>query len=569
MTVMGLLVLVAVTPLGGSPQPTDTLRATREVIQETVRYVQQAVRVDLSARTPIANGARCDADVGDRCVDGPVPYPCRMGKTCVFQSNLPEFVFKKALAHPDAGFIDGFATFLLINSGRQLDAFKVARACTAVGWWCSLLRGYVFNSVGRLSEAEREFRSALAAAPRNVRCAFVDASWSVPERMREFMQRLRCRRRIAVSDSTWWLADPSFASPGNERWTEQVARTIYRRFHTVPDSAFYHGMADWGQDWESSVILPRGQFDSWRKDAAYAGAHHNLLYVWTSRKAARYHFVPDFEGADLSHPVWHLHGTIQQEGYTPPTSAFYEVPAQIARFRHGDSGDSDDSMVVAVAGTLAGTPLASAAAPTAYLILSDGPESFPLRLSSALRDERAVFLGQAAPKPWVTSFEVLSKDGIGRHRVMLEPLRVQGPGLSDVLLYSPVGLDLPDSLRMAAGMMLGDTTVAKGDQLGIYWETYGAPKGAAVSVELQLQREGGGLLSQLKNLVPGLGAGSSGRPGWTETSPGPLFRRAMVLDLSEVDPGSYTLVVKTSWPGQEELQTRRAFVVRNGGDDGS
>ena len=546
MTLLRLLIMLAATPVAPSTPSADTLRVTAEVMKEAARYFRQGINPE---------GATCEADRGEQCVGGPVPYPCRVDERCVFRTGLPEFVLKRALAHPDAGFVDGFATFLLVNSGRQLDAFRVATVCTAVAWWCSLIRGYVLNSVGRVAQAEREFHSALAAAPRSVRCEFMDPSWALPEAMRASLQGLPCDRRISVSDSIWWFADPSFTSPGNERWTEQIARMIYRRFHSVADSA-NRGYQDWMREWESAGILPRGQYDSWRKDRTYGGAHHHLLDVWTSRKAARYHFIPDFQGAGLSHPVWHLSGSIHEEGYTPPTTAFYEVPAQVARFRHGDS------MVVAVAGTVSGTPMADAAAPTAHLILSDAPNSFPLRLSSALTDGRAVFLGRATAKRWVTSFEVLSEDGIGRRRVMLEPLQVQGPGVSDVLLYSPVGLDLPDSLRIAAGMMLGDTTVAKGDQLGIYWETYGARKGVPVSVELEIQREGGGLLSQLKDLVPGLGRDRSGRPRWTETSPGPVFRRALALDLSEVDPGDYTLVVKTSWPGQEAVETNRAFVVR-------
>jgi hypothetical protein len=555
MIVMVMLVLAATTMGGRLAQKPDTLKVTKEVRSDAKRWANRAVQIGQSLPAHSFEGT-CDAGAGERCVQGPDPLACPVNVPCAPGMDLAGVALKAALAHPDAGFVDGFATFLLVNSGRQMDAFKVATGCTAVEWWCSLLKGYVYHAVGRLPAAEEGFRSALTAAPEAVRCEFEDASWSVPEDMRRQLELLPCERRMAVSDTIWWLADPSFALPGNERWTEQIARTLYRHFYTMPDSLFYqrHGTGAVERLY-SSVIIPRGPFDSWQGDKADPRAPRPLN-LWTSKKAARYHFVPDFQGDSLSRPVWHLNGTIDEEGYTPPGPPFYEVPAQIARFRNGDS------MVVAVAGTLAGTPMASAAAPTAYLVLSDAPGSFPLKLSSPLTDERAVFLGQGAARSWVTSFEVLSKGGIGRHRVMLEPLQVQGPGISDVLLYSPAGPELPDSLRMAAGMMLGDTTVSKGDQLGIYWETYGATKGTPVTVELEVEREGGGFLSQLKNLVPGLGPTSSGRPSWTATSPGLVFRRAVVLDLSDVDPGSYTLVVKTSWPGHEALETSRRFVVR-------
>lgn len=538
-------------PGAASAQAKDTLKATRQLDELIKRYFHGR-QGSWGRVTHAPWPAACGADRGQVCMQGVIPGACPDGTACQPYTDLVDPALKAALAHPDAGFITGFATFALVNAGRLPDAFKVANSCRAAAWWCSLLKGYVDHAVGRLPAAEREFRSGLAAAPDSVRCAYMDASWAVQGRVRDRLEHLPCAQRAIVSDSIWWLADPSYALPGNERWTEQIARILYRRF----DIFAYSLIPDiYEAGWLASQtrILPRGPVDSWRNQSANSLLH---LQFWTSKKAARYHFVPDFEGDSLSRPVWHLNGTIHEEGYTPPGPPFYEVPAQVARFRQGDS------MVVAVAGTLAGTPMASAAAPTAYLVLSDAPDDFPLGLSSALHDGRAVFLGRVAAKPWVTSFEVLSKDGIGRHRLMLEPLQVQGPGVSDVALYSPAGPELPDSLRMAAEMMLGDTTVAKGDQLGIYWETYGAPKGTPVDVELEVQREGGGLLSHLKNLVPGLGPTSSGRPSWTATSPGVVFRRAVVLDLSDVDPGNYTLVLKTSWPGQQILETRRPFVVR-------
>jgi hypothetical protein len=554
------LVLAITLGLAGIPgaafaQAKDTLKTTNQLDGLINRYFhgQQNAWVRVGARAPWP--AACDADRGQVCMQGVIPIACPDGTACQPYTNLVDPALKAALAHPHAAFITGFATFALVNAGRLPDAFEVASGCRAAAWWCSLLKGYVYHAVSRLPAAESEFRSGLSAASDSVRCTYVDASWAVQGKLRDRLKRLPCAQRVVVSDSVWWLADPSYASPGNERWTEQIARVFYRQFDALTDSLIFPGYRARWSPTLSARILARGPVDSWRNSGVASNGAVRFDF-WTSKKAARYHFVPDFEGDSLSRPVWHLNGTIEEEGYTPPGPPFYEVPAQIARFRNGDS------MVVAVAGTLAGMPIAHAAVPTAYLVLSDAPDSFPLKLSSTLTDERAVFLGQAAVRSWVTSFEVLSKEGIGRHRIMLQPLQVQGPGVSDVLLYSPAGPELPDSLRMAAGMMLGDTTVSKGDQLGIYWETYGAPKGRPVTVELEVEREGGGLLSQLKNLVPGLGPSSSARPSWTATSPGPVFRRAVVLDLSELDSGSYTLLLKTSWPGQEVLETRRRFVVR-------
>ena len=41
-----------------------------------------------------------------------------------------------------------------------------------------------------------------------------------------------------------------------------------------------------------------------------------------------------------------------------------------------------------------------------------------------------------------------------------------------------------------------------------------------------------------------------GRLSWTEPSPGPVFRNAVVLDLAGLDSGKYRLRLRTWWPGQ-------------------
>jgi hypothetical protein len=86
-------------------------------------------------------------------------------------------------------------------------------------------------------------------------------------------------------------------------------------------------------------------------------------------------------------------------------------------------------MHLAVAATVRGSPIADAAEAT-YLVLTDAPDSFPLRLQAPFTPGRAVFLARATPKRYVTSLEVLTEAGIGRHREMVERRRtfhVKGP----------------------------------------------------------------------------------------------------------------------------------------------
>ncbi len=462
-----------------------------------------------------------------------------------------------AREHPDAGFVVGYAVYTLMKFGRHLEAFGLAQACRSSDWWCALVQGMVFQGVERLDAAEERFRVGLETAPDSIACQLAEASWALNSRVRGRLAALPCEDRLAASDTVWWLADPLFAVERNDRWSEHVSRSFQTRsfFLETIHSNVPGPMPEWLREFYLPRRIPRGTWDSWKTDGLRIQGIP-MYNVWTSAKAARYHFVPDFPDGDLSQPVWRLDATLEDEGYTPPYGPFFELPAQIARFRRADS------LLVVVAGDLVGSPLADAPDATAHLVLSNAPDSFPVQLASAIHDQRAVFLAQIPPIRYVTSFEVLSGAGMGRHRVMTDPLDVEGPGISDVLFYRPAGNHEPDSLLIAAGMMLGTTTLAPDDSPGVYWETYGVPPEAPVSIEIEVRREGRGLFSEITRVLPGVGGQERGRLSWTEPSPGAVFRNAVVLDLEGLDEGSYTLVVRTSWPAQEALVTERAFEVR-------
>ena len=93
---------------------------------------------------------------------------------------------------------------------------------------------------------------------------------------------------------------------------------------------------------------------------------------------------------------------------------------------------------------------------------------------------------------------------------MVEPLAAEGPGLSDILLYEPVGLAEPDSLVAAASSMLGTTEVEDVRELGLYWEVYGPAAETPLMFTLRLEEEGEG--AGHGPLHPGA-PGGLGRPG--------------------------------------------------------
>ena len=368
---------------------------------------------------------------------------------------------------------------------------------------------------------------------------------------------------MAASDTLWWLADPLYVVDGNDRWAEHIDRNLKERSVTEVSQTWrvIEPPQDWsGASWAERVR--RGPEDSFEWERISNGP---FVAEWTSKKAARYHFVPDFQGEGFSHPTWRLEADFDDEGYTPPYAPFYALPVQIARFRKPDStGDASAStaMRVATASSALGTPIEEAV-DSAHLILTDAPGSFPLHLEAPFHEGKTVYLAEAPPKRYVTSLEVLTPEGIGWHREMLEPMELDGPGLSDILLYEPLGFATPDSLLAATSMMLGTTELEDVPEVGLYWEVYGAEAKQPLEFQLRLEREHGGFIDKLRRLLPGGPEEATGTVIWNETATGPVSAKSIVLDLRELDSGSYTLVLRARWEGQDEpVESRRRLMVR-------
>jgi hypothetical protein len=509
--------------------------------------------------------ARCDADRGDVCyADDPDAGRCPNLVQCHPNPGwLVEALIESTRAYPESGYLLGQAVYLLGKLGRVAEALDLAEACRAEPWWCAAMRGYVLHGMVRDAEAYEAMRAALDQAPDSVACALHDATWvlgswsqrgaplSVPDARRQTAD-WDCGRRIAVSDTLWWLADPLYSVPGNDRWVEHVVRGLGARFHSeirraLPDAP---GPREY-QDHLHAERVRRGYLDSYETGSD-----------WTSREAARYHFVPDVPPHDLSRPAWRLEGELDDEGYTPGGGPFVPgggpfvvLPHQVARFRAGDS------LLVAAATRIEGSAVARALDAEAALVLTEGPGSPPRTMVVDGRAPIVRFLAQAPERRWIVALEVVTTKGVGWARRTLEPL---ARGLSDLLLIDAGDPEAapPADLRGAGARMLGSTSIEPGAGVGIYWEVYDVPRDAELQVELSVERAGGGLVERLRRMLPGGAEEGRGRVAWRERVSAPTHRSAVALDLGNLDAGAYELVLRVGWGGREPLERRRAITVR-------
>jgi hypothetical protein len=547
-----------VTEVIGTPVPAgDTLALTRELLRRN----EAAAGSNPEPQTLQA----CDASHGTTCFPSTsFHFRCGSGRPCDHAGRLPDliaFATQAATERPDAGLIMGFAVHSMVRQGNVGVASDLVSECRAQEWWCSSLEGYVLHASGDQIAADDRFRSALTMAPDSVRCEFVQPNRVLVGGHRRTLDGAGCAERSAVADTVWWLADPLYASEPNDRYIEHLARTLVARSlivlnHPAGDDRrrFTHDhisrthLEIWW-DW----YVPRGHPDSWRRRGRTTPTPYEL---WTSRPAARYHFVPDFDGDGFGNPTWRLEAELDDEGYTPSYGTFHEIPTQVARFRNGGI------MQVAVAGTVTGSGMRGTGEP--HLILTDAPGSFPVREVAEPDGPESRFLTEIPFERHVLSHEVLGDREFGRFRIMLEPLDHEGAGLSDLLLYHPDDDVPPHEVQTAATRMLPGTRIEPGHEVGVYWESYGVTPDAPIHLDISLEGQArGGILGTLRRLLPGGGPATPVRLGWSETADSDTHPSAVTLDLSELDPGSYTLVLEAEWDGSDgPVETRR--VVRVG-----
>lgn len=554
-------------PLPFPASPADTLEGIREARTLIAhRYRGQGPSASARGSRMAGNVDRyCSWGEGAICHGGdPDRGECNANVPChPDEEPFAEGLLEQALAYPTSGFLMGQAVYALTKFDRILQAQRAVDACRAERWWCEMLRGYVLYSYAPLSEVEVRFRSALAAAPREIRCRWEDAMWLLgkwDQRMggvellppgREETADWDCAARLAASDTLWWWADPLFSVEGNDRWTTHIARAVAAHLseelgRTIRGSEFPEEV----RDYEWARQIRRGRWDSYERLPG-----RNQTRFWTSLEAAEYHFLPEVQPGDLSSPTWRLRGDIQDEGYTPEFGPLLPIQAQIARFRAGDS------LRVVAAGDLQSSTLRRALDARSYFFLTESPEHVSLRVTLETRRETPVLLGSAPPRRYMTALEVVTDIGIGVNRQFLDPLAPLGPEISDLLLYEPAEDREPDRLQAVTPFMLGSTELEEGDDLGVFWEVYGAPEGESLAFELALERAEGGLVDRLTGLFPGGSREERGRVSWTEPSRGSTHPRGVTLSLSDLRSGEYTLVLRASWPGTPPLERRRTLRV--------
>ncbi len=154
------------------------------------------------------------------------------------------------------------------------------------------------------------------------------------------------------------------------------------------------------------------------------------------------------------------------------------------------------------------------------------------------------------------------------------PLAELPPGsiaLSAPALFRVVGADLPNTVAALLTKLMPTTRIRKGASVGLFWETYGIPKGDSVSFAVTITRTTG------RSLLERVGRAVLRRPlppgelsvGWqTQDTPNaapvlgvPIVARSITLNLRELRPGSYVLSIEAVSGSREAVSETRLFTI--------
>ena len=113
-------------------------------------------------------------------------------------------------------------------------------------------------------------------------------------------------------------------------------------------------------------------------------------------------------------------------------------------------------------------------------------------------------------------------------------------------------------------LVRGSATVAAGGRIGLYWEVYGLIPGESVETKVSVSPRHTGLLRRVGSWF---GVGKRSREtqlAWHEvTDPATgIIHRAVIVDVSSLDPGRYGVSVTIAARGRDVTTARELEIIR-------
>jgi len=481
-------------------------------------------------------------------------------------------------------------------------AALAASECAGPAAGCTLLHGFVLARLGLTAAADSAFLAATRQMGDGGRCAWSDVGMLLEPEQRRRYAAMSCTQRAELERRLWWLADPLWLEPGNERRVEHHARRVHLslveagaddgRLRFAPKKggeANAEALTRYG--WPTNVYWGRiyndTGHDSW---LLRVGADTASPYVSLEYSRGRLHTVPRAEAIDAplraTPDAWELTAPKgdddwwPREHYARDASGIVQLPTgQGAMLRRREmtrfawAGDLDASSLARAAGdTVRGTLFESRAPEEVHARAHARGRVSGTLVVDALMQAGAALVGVELPGDMAHP--------AARTRFAIDvppPLAALGGSraLSQPLFFDPSA----DAARIvtadaAIARMYGTTTIER-RRIGLYWESYGFAATDTVEIEIRVSREGrpgifariGGLLRLDDDGVSQVGMrwregpeSSRGLP--LEGQGVPVAMRSIVLEISRLARGTYRFQVAMNRPGESAVTSERIVVLR-------
>ena len=424
---------------------------------------------------------------------------------------------------------------------RDSSAIGLARSCKATQWWCDALLGLALHVNGDFAAADSAFSVALAGMPSPTRCHWLNLAPLLDDDLRDTYRKLTCSEREAADARIWWMADPLYMTPGNERRTEHYSRVL----HTVlqRDAANTYGFT-WGGDL-AELILRFGWAEKWTQEPPASISLGLVPSITGHERTPGFHFFltqpPPDTVARIADSLFDIGQFPPREQYAPGYArSFTPLDVQVARFRRGDS-----TRVVAAYDVRTDTIFGRHKFTAALVAMRDETTS-PSMSEIAESPARSVITVSTPWKSQLIGVELLAKDSSGAARWRSGfaeiPLDSGKISVSDLLLVDGAPA-LPADLNEAIPRAHGGTTFRRDKQVGLFWELYGkAPADSALAISLTITPIGEGFLRRAFRALRIAPRVTPLNIRWQENgASGMLSARSVLLDLSLVPAGKYAV----------------------------
>jgi hypothetical protein len=515
--------------------------------------------------------------------------------------------------YPNDEWITGQHFRFVLDQRSPTRALEAARACKGSDAFCSRLLGLALDAAGQPLEAESSYRNAVSLEinPTNAdtaTCIHAETLMLLRPGDRDQARRAPCSEQRVFVERLWWLADPLWSIPGNERYTAHESRRTHATLRAVlprderytwarlgGGEAFRELIVRYG--WPGYTYWPGNQLEEEINKVRENPARPRFVfppYTAVEYSSDRTALIPAVDAirdpfnTKPSHWDLRLREASSIDQWWPQehmmlwTQLHALEPGQQAQWRR-------DSTVVF--GMVVDNPLfsldTSARGPsTAALVASTNGQDIRVLWKSALgKGEVLRMRGEFPSQPQVLSAEIHARtprEPAQRLRFGMHPvasLRDMKPG--EVAISEPVFLQvesrdavLPNNLEAATLFMAGTLDFARTDQLALFWESYGFAANDSVQFELRVNRNDD--VNLARRLGSALGIASALRDSvsirWTEpdarngasvlSGVKPIVGRSVALDLKALPPGSYVVSIEMRGGNGAVARNERKFVLR-------